>query len=1123
MAFACTLVTLTYTQEAQLNFHQAAAFLIASDGMSGGEEVCAAHVCGMGFDFVEELAEIYEDYTLSNIYLRATLPGMPPTIYKRLVGQRKTYSDEWLGQELTLDEEALHTTCSMSFPVRLWKMRDASQKPESLANPCHPLHLAMHYKWKTDPDAQVTYDCGFGSASFDISYEGADLPAFSPVLTLKRTPYFPVSGFAVSITGAKLLDRSISFDGYQASGNGCAAAGDGDGMWLEVVNWAQVPLSPPTSFTAGVYAPVIVDFDLHGQDWSASKALRFRIPRNTPDSGGRTFDVVAAPFHEEREYWAKTWGGPWLRPFDLALSLDPDWMTEEDENVDPPDLACTFEESDLTVEADYEWPHFKARRTPGLSVQVPPDAPSIPSPWVPQSGLTVEQVGKTTRATVHPGATAGSLVRTLREDYFRAYLTPDGLGTYGLPGAYRYLKHQPGSDIWNWENYQFVRLEYESERPAVLALTVDYSAVTVHDNHLTGQVRVDEFSVDRERLQVSYLLPIRATEPPEVAQLVIDLGVPDDLKLQHVDALTLSGFVNPHASADPWLFRLHELEIRRYNPITDYGVGHTACTVTFNRPGEAEGELGLPLSYTGFTATAEGGRCCRPPDQIRTRCDEEGLDFVEQLTGSGSGLCLDFMRPLPQWYTELARQEGWEVDNQGQALPGHAAYDGAFVDGEQNDMLGGTLYTGDVAEVLDRPVVAGVDPENWTALLVRPRVGRLHLPAGYSMPCQVRKIIHGGLHGRVGVDGFRAGPGMGVALWEITPSGGRPNRLIETVSTDDWGHFASTRGCRELQDPPRDFAAAVATSPSGLSASAPVINTLRRWFEAIGVEDGLDTARISDGDRLTLVYGSQGNIVRQITHDAGANWTDPELLVEGAGMPAAVHLLADGDRLWLLFQQESRLKLREPDGTTSTLFPGLRSPAAFLLARGEVGRVGVLAYAQGAAWFLPLCWDGATLQPELAHLTYVGPALPQGADGAMMPDGTLYAVLADPREGPRLYCSRDLGRTWGQTGVLTGLPAEATNLSLLPSIEGELGRLGLLYLHPAEAQGPPHAWYTSLAEVPGLGWIADPQVPVVDLGLAASTTGDLKDLINGTVLAFFKDPAQAVVLLKSTDQGRSFG
>ena len=302
-----------------------------------------------------------------------------------------------------------------------------------------------------------------------------------------------------------------------------------------------------------------------------------------------------------------------------------------------------------------------------------------------------------------------------------------------------------------------------------------------------------------------------------------------------------------------------------------------------------------------------------------------------------------------------------------------------------------------------------------------------------------------------------------------------------------------------------------------------MINTLRRWYEAVGAEDGLDTARIGDGDRLTLVYGSQGSIIRQITHDAGASWTDPELLVEGAGMPAAVHLLADGDRLWLLFQQEGRLKLRAPDGTVSTLFPGLRSPAAFLLARGEVGRVGVLAYAQGAAWFLPLCWDGATLQPELAHLAYVGPTRPQGADGAMMPDGTLYAVLTDPREGPCLYCSQDLGRTWGQTGSLTGLPAKATNLSLLPPVEGELGRLGLLYLHPAEAGGPLHAWYTSLAEVPGLGWIVDPQIPVVDLGLAASATGDLKDLIDGTILAFFKDPAQAVVLLKSTDQGRSFG
>jgi len=676
------------------------------------------------------------------------------------------------------------------------------------------------------------------------------------------------------------------------------------------------------------------------------------------------------------------------------------WAAANYENVDPTDLPCTIEESGLGCDPEVEWEGFAVRRSAAVGVQKPADASALPSLWNPLVDTRVEQGTIITEVYIQPGATAASVRRTLLEDYFRLYITSTGIATYGLPGAYRNLKHQAESDVWNWENYKFLELSYTSGHAQRIWLTVEYWANTVTDSHVTGGERVTDFlneNPSRTLQSVAFAIDIIQTEPSQIATAYIDLAMPDLPELRHVYRLTLSGFENETESE--WLFCIVDLRLVQRNPTSGAETGLTDAKITFARP-----DGGLPISYTGFTATAEGDRCCRPPDQIHTLCGEAGLDFCERLTGSGSGTILDFMRTLPEWFTELNRQEGFSVSGAGDSpMPcqfGHSTYDAAFVDADGNDMLGGTLYTGDVQEQID--TVIGTDP---TVLPVLPRVGTVYLAAGTPITCKVIKRVHGSAHGLMHSGGVRAGPDETVALWEQNTG------LITTCLTDDWSRWAfkGKPGVREL------LALGISTSEDAEPATwVQIYNELRVWAQAIpGGCPRVALAYCKQSGHAMVLRSDGTQIYSKETLDNGVTWNGEEVAFAGVS-PCAFYDAAGN--VVCLYANLGGLRMRSYDGAWSaevTVAMGYECPSAAYVAPED--RAYIVARQSGALY----CMAAERQTAEPYGLTVIETPVAIGtldegnAEITMLGEGALLATYYNSATGDWVgKKSSDRGQTW---------------------------------------------------------------------------------------------------------------
>jgi len=984
-------------------------------------------------------------------------------------------------------------------PLDLWKMRDGSERPYGLANICHPLHLAMHYEWRSDAATRLT-DASLVSRTWSGPFGPTDdIGSVAFTLGVSERPSFSKgSGDVIRIEDAEFWCGGerfpIDFSGYYESVPGAHVTGSGSSLTFTIDNWSQVPAGG-VEWTAAIWWPVVIDYDLRGFDWRTDMPVEFHIA--SPNSSQNI--TVVAPYQERVIYLTRSWDPNSRRPFDIAPVVRREWAEDHGEMVDPPDLECTIEESGLSMAPGYDWPHFRVAHTQSLSVQLPPGCAEPPSRWETSSRyIGITQVGRSTEVRISPWAPGGTIRRDLVEDYFSDYLAPAGIQEFGLPGAYRNLRRREGSDIWNFENYQFLAIEYESDADADLTLTVHYSDVIVEDNHLTGQERIDGFSYTRAEGAIHFPIPVRVTDPGATSTFVIDLTSPAGRKLQHVDALEISGFEGRQAPA--WLFVLRDLRLTAYNPTTQSVMGSTCAKVAFNRP---DGE-GQPISYTGVTCVTDGERCCRPPDQVKTRCGEEGLDFVERVIDAGSGQVLDFMRPLASWMTEWGRQEGFDVPDTGQARPGSGEYDSAFVDGDANDMLGGQLYAGDVCEVIEQPL-----GEMLTSLKVRPRVGILHVASGYPFPCPVRKILHGGAHGLARMGSARSGPGKAVDLYEIADG---VARHIETMTTDDWSRFSSDRGCREAQAPPADYAAAL--SPNGPGAG--VINTLWVWLSALITGGRIDAVRTTDTEVITVVYTQGTDIARQTSHDGGRSFTEQEIIVTNGAMPSVFAGPCDGDAFWVAFEREGSVMLRSPDGDTTTLLADHTRPVVFDYAEGEAGRMSLLAQRNGRLRHIPLVFDGTTYQAEPANAKEIGESHDSAADGFTGVRGHINVFLAAPDGSLRAFRSTDHGRTFAEWGDLTDIPGESFQPSVLDCFRGLIGRCGILYTHAD------HLWFTMLSSS-SAGWYVDRPGRELDLGPVGPVGADLKDRVTGELLAIMLDDSGTLALRESEDHGRSFG
>ncbi|NLH78851.1 MAG: hypothetical protein GX465_17665, partial [Acidobacteria bacterium] len=267
--------------------------------------------------------------------LRGTIGGMPPTVGYVTVGtwQQETVLDPWVYTGPT--EYTVTCTGSMAT-MYLYKARDTEPMPEyegGPSSPCHPLHLGMKYAWGS-PDYDLTLDAEVCSRtlsdqsmtpSWAASGGGTtDISAVSVWIGLSPAPVVPISGEVGRISSVKFdvlgEEYAVSFAGFSESSGGCRCVGEDGDLVLYVDDWTQIP-SGGVAFTATVYAPIVVDFDLQGFDWGVEAsgsegpyggtgtAMQFDVPRNYPDpETGSMVDQVSTRFVERRTYWKYSWG-----------------------------------------------------------------------------------------------------------------------------------------------------------------------------------------------------------------------------------------------------------------------------------------------------------------------------------------------------------------------------------------------------------------------------------------------------------------------------------------------------------------------------------------------------------------------------------------------------------------------------------------------------------------------------------------------------------------------------------------------------------------------------------------------------------------------------------------------
>ena len=750
--------------------------------------------------------------------------------------------------------DALHLYCMVD---RTSEMLDLEGGPSSA---CHPNHGSLKYCWgnvdgyglganadlvsEADSGHTLTPEWGAGGTGT------CDLGAFTIGVSISKKPSLAVSGVVSAIsdinyylgseeTGGPTLDGiRIPAEG---STTGCHAEGSGAGLSFVIDDWTQIPTGG-LGFSITVYAPICIDWWLRSYSWAAPSSADFSI---VADSGTGT-KVVTATYRERKAYWYVTWtgGSSGARPFKATVNLDSAWAVAQDENVVPADLKCTIEGHDLTLPTySGEAPALDSltnilllQRDFSTKVQLPSGSTSLPSPWVAQgTGITVDQSGQTTTVNVAATASEGSIKRTLLDYWFLVATTGTGIALYGFSWCYQHLAHEDGYDVANWENYGFLKVTYNSDQAVSDGwLEVTNKLVTVTDNHLTGSERVDGFSIASETETVRLDFPIVAGTG-QVAY--IDLGSPTGRKLQHIATVEIGGFDGVPGG---WHFDLTDLELIAYNPTDLVESGRPETKIVFARLNPT---TDLPNCYTGITCTVEGNRCCRPPDQVVTVCDEAGVDFCEKLTGAVTGEVLDHGNSMGDIAWVWNHQEGWSVQN-ATATPApwdttHAIYVAAFKDADGNDMLGG-LYAWDQEEEFDK--LFHEDGDAYVGLQVRPRVGAVYPASGAVIPVAVKKHLRGNVEGQVGTlddEGNLVrytGGDLTVYLYEKDDEGATTQVTSETI--DDWGRFCwhNDSGIREN----RSGGGTLTADGSSVATWFAPKNEFRRWVTGLTKSTGGD-------------------------------------------------------------------------------------------------------------------------------------------------------------------------------------------------------------------------------------------------------------------------------------------
>lgn len=888
--------------------------------------------------------------------------------------------------------------------------------PDGPSSPCHAVHFDEVDAWVSDETTECTVTAG----GFDLTRpfewdESPELPAATvaagcavPTVTPETWPSGAVVTHGVTEYTALADPDAMEMDFEQTTSFG-AATGSGNSL---TVTLDGDPVTSSLSASGTRQADKYGTFDLQIANWAEAYSWAELTLPVAPD--GSPTEDVGAPYSAQRVYKEASWWS-YARPTYIRPLVASAWAATADEVVDPTDYECELEESGLDADPSptYDCGVLTIRREPAVSVDHPADVTTPASEWV-LDGTT--------------------LSRELVDNYpwLLSKTTGEGYDTIGPPQNYEWLRHWSDADatalstyvtdVCNWANFGFLKLTYTSDAAMTLALSVVNRVYTITDPHVTGGDRKTGFAwstADTEHQLGNVEIAVGTSEV-----VYIDLQRGSDRLLQHVLTVTFEGVTGGTLT-------IEDLELVAYNPTTEVeGVGRLDLLASYRR---VDPSSELPLDYVGYRGTAEGARALIAPDETEDRTNEQGLRCVERLTGSGTGEILDHLVELDAVATNLAHQEGLVVDGYGDSPPpwesGAAAFDAAFEDAEANLQLG-TLYASDVAEVYDG--VLSTHATTLSAVIVRPRVGRLRWAAGRDNQIVVRKVLRGNLHGLVRDGSGNRVANESVTLWEVDVAEGTPVSAASQV-TDDWGRFlfSGLGGFREERYGLAGATALGEPSTSSLSGWYQVRNRGRDWQPLV-------VTIVTPGhDGICMTYSPWGTVV--IARGYGIRWpsepaSGPGLLVDrysrfenGGLLPAetvqahatrrfpGLHVHAGG-RLWLVAEDGADIVLmdsaaRGSSGSDVDLLTGHTHPA--LASDPHLRHAWMVARRTSDGEFVVFALRRPTGAdaPEFEQLAELGSCDEVTGDIVRIDDGGLYVVrVLDSTIHAHL--SLDGGYTW---------------------------------------------------------------------------------------------------------------
>lgn len=790
----------------------------------------------------------------------------------------------WSGPDEVTDDLAFAKSTGV------YKMRDTEPMPtygDGPTNPCHPQHFGMKYTLGGETTSSVSTSIvsnttGPTTVTPSWAADGGgtrDLGSVTVALGLSGGCWRTLSGTVIVVDDVEYNGEAVSFEGFDETSHGMRCLGNGGTLTLSIVDWVS---TSAYMFSAGVMAPIIIDYDVDGYAWTQDGYGEFLIPDN---AGGGT--VVAAPYVERVVYWANSWDASLVRPWIVGADVDSTWAAANPsppfpnvETVDPVDTACEVEEAGLSCDPSVTLP-FEVGFDDPVNIAWPDDVDDAPpSEWEPDGASTAcPGVGSCVlglcaaagdyhvladdgslevyradgsqvwRIIVHDGAAAAGIKRMLVEDFFSRYTSksdPYSSGTdwtteETLPFAYQHMKALPtvrvtdtghnknvlvalnypnvggilwaGSDVWNWGNRCGLKWTWTSDASFTLTFGVSYSTCVVNDTE-TIPDRWEDFSVTRTTGNTeSWAIALAQAATSEEG--IVDLAGHSEPDLRHVDELSLTGFANDTGSDV-------NLYIERLDLVgSPLNIANKDTATTFYvRP---DPETGLPLSYVGLETTTAGVRATRQyvgaitPDPS----DQAGFVFVNCLRSSAG--TQDGLRSLVELRDRIGLySEGLTCECA--CENGDTSYDGLFVDADDNDMLGGTLYASDVVEQIDLLPAS---------LAARPRVGVIYPCSGVPLPCMVRKRLRQSAHGVVrNPSGIRQGKDVTVALWQSETTNPGPGEaiVVGTDMTDDYGRYDFDALPGVLENLYLGVSTSTTTEPTSWHQTR---NKLRHWLGVI--------------------------------------------------------------------------------------------------------------------------------------------------------------------------------------------------------------------------------------------------------------------------------------------------